>query len=65
MTFDAAIHTASEIASEGRGLDAIRYLRRAGMTFQTARKYVAEIDARAPWMLRAAHRGRAEQRTRR
>lgn len=53
MTFDQSIRLASEIIAQGRRLDAIRFLRRHGLTFQTARKYADEIANGAPWMKRA------------
>jgi hypothetical protein len=55
---DATIALASGILIERGRLDAIRYLRRGGMPFAVANKYVAEIAQGAPWMKRAAKRAR-------
>lgn len=55
---DSTALMAFEITKQGRGLDAIRYLRRSGLSFQTARKYVQEMKEDAPWWVSAAKRAK-------
>lgn len=43
-------------ATQGR-LEAIRYLRRLGLTYQTAAKTVTEIQQKQSWARRAIKRG--------
>jgi hypothetical protein len=53
MTHDKAIATARGILKRREGyLEAIRFLRRLGLTFRTARQTVKEIQANAPWYRR-------------